>query len=135
MTAWLKRHAELATALARSADVNGYHFGAVVFDGPRLISTGWCRTKTHPQQAYYIGQAYRDTYKQGNTWLHAELDAILGVPKHERMPDLDILIARWAGGRLKASLPCRACALAIDKAQLRRVWTYDEHGKGWSYGS
>lgn len=121
------KHSEAVTAIARSANAHGYHFGAIIFQKKTIISAGWCQAKSHPAQARAMHSAYDHTcYKRKNSFLHAEIHAIVSA-KCE-LDGSDIIIARWAEGQLKNSYPCKACQIAIEISGIRNVW-YTDNGK------
>ena len=123
------RHIESATAIAKSADADGYHFGAVIFSGKRVSSVGWCQCKSHPRQAKYMAKLPKDNYKRTNNWLHAEIHALVSAKAD--IEGHDIVIARWANGSCRDSLPCAACQLAISAARLRKIWFWSEKYVDW----
>lgn len=118
-----QRHAEYAESIAKSANAEGYHFGAIVFKGKNVVSTGWCQCKTHPKQARYM--RYAKPYKRNNSYLHAEMHALI-VAK-DQAEGCDLIVARWANDELKCSHPCEACWKSIEHAGIRRVWFWKDN--------
>jgi deoxycytidylate deaminase len=114
------KHAEYAEAIAKSANAEGYHFGAIVFKGYSVISTGWCQCKTHPKQARYM--RYAKPYKKHNSFLHAEMHALITAKGNAS--GCDLIIARWADGELRPSYPCGACLEAARDEGIRNIWHY-----------
>lgn len=116
------RHASYVTSIARSANANGYHFGAVIFRGREIISTGWCQCKTHPKQARFM--KYAAAYKRNNSFLHAEIHALISAKTD--VSGCDIVIARWAEDTIRDSYPCGACYQAITFSGIRRIWYWSQ---------
>ena len=125
----MHRHQDYVTSIAKSANASGYHFGAVVFDGRNVMSTGWCQEKTHPRQARYMRWAH--SYKRNNTWLHAEIHSLICA--RADVSGCDMIVARWSANRLRTSHPCLACWQAIMAADIRRVWYWSEYDDAWVY--
>lgn len=121
------RHAEAAIAIAKSANAEGYHFGAIVFNGKSVVSAGWCQCKTHPKQARFM--KYAAPYKKNNSFLHAEMHAIVSAKTN--IDGCDIIVARWANNKLKSSHPCNPCWQAIKYAGIRRVWYWKDGELIW----
>ena len=116
------RHVEYATSIAKSANARGYHFGAVIFNGRDVVSTGWCQCKTHPRQAKFM--RYAKSYKRSNSFLHAEVHALIAA--RTDVSGCDIVVARWAEGKPRDSHPCEACAQALSVAGIRRTWFFSD---------
>lgn len=125
------RHANVVTSIAKSASVFNYRFGAIVFDGNEIISTGWCQAKTHPQQAKFM--KFAPSFKRNNSWLHAEIHALISARRD--VEGYDMAVARWSENRLKTSRPCCACHQAMLVSGIRRVWFWDEEINNWQYES
>ncbi len=123
------RHQNYVASIAKSANASGYHFGAVIFDGRNVISTGWCQEKSHPRQARYMRWA--PEYKRNNSWLHAEMHALICA--RTDVAGHDMIVARWAEGKLKNSHPCPACWQAMMVAGIRGVGYWSEHANAWVY--
>lgn len=121
------RHIDTVTAIARSANARGYHFGAVIFNRRDVISVGWCQTKSHPMQARCMQRAHKDNYKSKNNFLHAEVHAIISAKLD--VSGFDIIVGRYAEGIMKPSYPCKACQLAIEASGLRNIWFMDQNNK------
>ena len=115
------RHVDYAISVARSANALGFHFGAVIFRGKDIISTGWCQCKTHPAQARYM--QYAPKWKRRNSFLHAEMHALIVARKEARGNDM--IIARIANDQLRPSHPCDACMTAVTVAGIRRIWFWN----------
>jgi len=118
------RHIDTVEAIARSANARGYHFGAIIFQKKTIISAGWCQEKSHPLQAKY--NRSKNSYKSKNSWLHAEVHAIINAKNEAE--GADMIIGRYADGRMKPSCPCSACMLAIEYSGIRNIWFLDHNG-------
>lgn len=116
------KHKDYAISIAKAADAKGFHFGAVVFRGRDIISVGWCQCKTHPKQARFM--QYAKPYKRENSYLHAEIHALVGAKSEAK--NCDMIIARIANDELKDSHPCEACSEAIRQSGIRRIWFWKE---------
>lgn len=127
----MTRFVDLAIELARNANVKGYHFGAVLAHKRDLISVGWCREKTHPEQAHWCTRAFKDTYKENNSYLHAEMDCLVKAPNGIDLCRSTLYIARLARSRLKSSMPCLACQLAIKAYDVGELVVYSEEDRQW----
>ena len=125
----IMRHADYVTAIAKSARVLNYHFGAIVFEGRDIISAGWCQAKTHPKQARFM--RFAQEYKRNNSYLHAEIHALISARRD--VEGYDMAVARWSENKLKTSRPCGACHHAIIVAGIRRVWFWNETTKDWEW--
>lgn len=98
----------------------------------RLLATGVNSYKTHPLMM-------RFDYRDGQNFLHAEIDAIknaLRIMTQEELEKCDIYIVRvkhpdhgddsWVHGIAK---PCPGCANALATFNIKRtVFTTDNHG-------
>lgn len=122
------RHADYVTAIAKSSNAYGYHFGAIIFDRRNIVSTGWCQTKTHPKQARFM-QRFAPLYKRNNTFLHAEVHAL--VAAKQSVMGYEMVIARWSENRLKTSRPCDACHQAITVSGINKIWFWNEQKNNW----
>jgi deoxycytidylate deaminase len=125
----MAKHFDYCVSIARSADAQGFHFGAVIFNGSEVVSTGWCQCKSHPRQAHFM--KYAKPYKQQNSWLHAEIHALVAAKRD--CTNNDIVIARWAQGRLKNSFPCSACLQALSYGGIRKIWFWSEADSDWVF--
>ena len=123
------KHADYVTSIATSARVHNYHFGAIVFDGREVVSTGWCQAQTHPKQARFM--RFAAEYKRNNSYLHAEVHALISARRD--VDGYDMAVARWSEDKLKTSRPCPACHQAMVVAGIRRVWYWDESTDDWKY--
>lgn len=123
------RHVDYVTSIAKAANASGFHFGALVFNGRDVISSGWCQSKSHPAQARFM--RFAKEYKRNNTFLHAEVHAIISARCD--LSGYDMIVARWAEGKVKTSHPCEACWQAMIVSNIRRVWYYDETVGMWVF--
>lgn len=121
------RHADYVTSIAKSANANGYHFGALIFQGRNIVSTGWCQCKSHPRQARFM--RYAKSYKRNNTYMHAEIHALVSAKCD--VEGCDMIVARVSNQQLQPSFPCGACHQATRAAGIRRIWYWS--GYKWIY--
>lgn len=123
----MNRHLDYAIAIAKSSNVCGFHFSALIFAGKNVISCGWCREKSHPRQAKYM--QYAKEYKRRNNWLHAEIHALVAAKRD--VSGFDMIVTRWAEEKIKTSHPCGACFQAISIAGIRNLWYYNDETRNW----
>ena len=99
-----------------------FAIAAVVAKGARVLSIGTNKYKSHPRQI----NSY--THKVGSS-IHAELDAIIGVPRGN-LEGATIIVARTLKDRTQAlAKPCHACLHLIEAAGITRVvYTLDKEG-------
>lgn len=131
MTAYIfdcTKHVDYVVSIAKSANACGYHFGAIVYKGKNIISSGWCQCKTHPKQAKFM--RYAKPYKRNNSFLHAEMHSL--ITARGETEGCDMIVARWASGELRSSHPCGACMAALKIAGIRYVWYWSEEKKIWT---
>jgi deoxycytidylate deaminase len=101
--------------------------GVVIAKGKRVISVGWNKYKSHPRQLSYIKDGKR--IQTGS--VHAELDAIIGVPQ-KHLEGATLYIARvLADGACGLSRPCSACRKVIRAAGIRKI-VYTENDNKYS---
>ena len=117
--------------LIKHAMANEYRYkmaSAIVFKG-HIVALGIAKDKTHPIMML-------DGYKENQTYLHAEADAIqkaLRIITPEQLARCDLYVLRvkrsdcntkWVLGLAK---PCQGCMKLIKKYGINRVfWTEKE---------
>ena len=97
---------------------NNFRLGAVLVDGPRVVSVGFNSYKTHPKLITYTEYPY----------LHAEQAAIF---KHgmENCEGLDLYVIRvLRDGRAAISDPCPVCKQLIEDVGIGGVYFVDGYG-------
>ena len=108
------RFVELAKKAARCS-THQFRVGAVVTHRNQVISFGYNKpTKTHP--------------KSRNRWgrIHAELDAILGVPL-DVLRGANVYVVRLTrSGLLATSRPCVDCLAYLRDVGIRKMFFVDE---------
>ena len=121
MTKKEKQHILLAINEARRhLHDSRYHLCAIIASGNKIISMGFNQLKTHPKAT----NPYR--------YLHAEIDAIIGMPIEE-LKGATMYVARvgyTSRERICMSKPCKYCAAAIKAAGIKKVYyTYNSNAK------
>lgn len=100
----------------RRAHKTVFRHGAVLFGGNRVINVGRnFANKTHPGS--------NNPYKT----IHAEFDAILGVPRWQ-LEGSNLLVVRLnMSGDFVLSEPCTHCWELVEAAQIKQVlWTNND---------
>lgn len=88
-----------------------HQMGAVIFDGNKVISRGYNKTKTHPWLAKH------------NEWAttHAECDAI--IKSRVDLRGCSIFVARnTAGGKIALAKPCVNCQRILVQVGITEVY-------------
>jgi tRNA(Arg) A34 adenosine deaminase TadA len=101
-----------------------FPIGAAVALGSRLISTGMCTTKTHPENPKI------NTKK---TQLCAEVLAAIRARKivgSERLKDCTLYVTRRrADGSMGLALPCEYCRAFLKKMGIKRIFYTNQAGE------
>lgn len=109
------RFVELAKRAARNSTHHNFRVGAVIVRKNQVLSFGHNKpTQTHPRSR--------------NAWrrIHAELDAILGVPL-EVLRGADAYIVRITHtGLLAMSRPCIDCVNLLREVGIRKMYYSNE---------
>lgn len=80
------------------------------------------RTKTHPKQYHYAKKAQCPS----RVFLHAEMRAIILAKQQID----ELIVCRYdKRGNLCNSKPCEICQLAIEEAEISRVWYTNDRGE------
>lgn len=112
------RHIARALEASTASDVPRTKLGAIIAHGNRVVGQGCNITKTHPEQDRYNNLVGN---KRPRAQLHAEMSAILRVGL-DNCEGATIYVGRFdKRGRLAEARPCRACALAIRGAGIKRA--------------
>ena len=107
----------VAQRVAQGSEHDHYRLGAIITRGNRIISVGWNKNKTHPRQLPYLKEGKQVTTKS----VHAELDAIIGVPVH-LLRGSTIYVARiLANGSTGLAKPCASCRKIIEAANIKKI--------------
>jgi deoxycytidylate deaminase len=110
------KYFRLAAKFALRSDHTRHRMGAVLIKNGRLINWGINHNRTHPRS---------DTYFRS---LHAELDAVIGVPR-EVMDAAQLYVIRLTKkGTMGTSKPCVACAALLESLNLKSVTYIDVDG-------
>lgn len=96
-----------------------YKHKAYLFDRRlNVLSEGWnSPTKSHPQMwrgAVRVGLPHK-------IYLHAEIDALIQVPKHQQVYYAAVMRV-GKDGEFRNSKPCVICEAALRLAGIREVW-------------
>lgn len=112
--------------LVEKADLigNSQHCAAVVHKG-KILSVGFNKKKTHPFQKKYSDRPER-------LYLHAELDAILGIKDKTILSSCDIYVLRLSkGNQVLNSEPCEGCKKALKFYQFQNIYWTTDANKDW----
>lgn len=112
---------ERAITEAKSSDYEPYKMGAVLFKGPRILSSGHNEIrgngKIHPKYKYF-----------DNT-IHAEQAAILSLKDWSKAKNADILIIRInKSGKFSLAYPCPMCQSFLKFLGINKVYFSDRNG-------
>ena len=105
-----KRYFDLARQISKKSTHRDHHIGAVIVKKNKVVSVGFNKAKTHPKSPH--------NFKH----IHAELDAILGVPL-ELLKGAEIYTYREKkDGSLGTSKPCSSCRSMLYLAKIKRCY-------------
>lgn len=112
---------ERAISEAQSSEYNPYKLGAVIFKGPRILSSGHNEIrgngKIHPR------------YKDYDNTIHAEQSAILNLKDWGKAKNADILIVRINNsGNFSLAYPCPMCQRFLQFLGINRVCFSNREG-------
>lgn len=110
---------KLARKVANLSSHRKYRYGGIVVKSNRLISVG-VNKDAAPKR---FVKAYRS-----NLALHAEVSAILNVPKESTKNATFYLFGETAAGNGINSKPCKSCMSALDSMGIKRV-VYEDKGQ------
>jgi len=120
---------DVAKAISHLSDFKRIHIGCVIADRRGIISTGFNTNKTHPLQKEYNIYRFRDD-TSGNGKLHAEMKAILSLPKDIDTKKLVIYTYREDKfGNTRMSRPCPACMQKIKELGIKTICYTTEDGR------
>lgn len=118
----MSRHA-MMFAIARraaSASTGKYRLGCVIAQGKRVIGVGTNNMeKTHPMIS-------KNTYKT----IHAEVDAVIGVPRDQLRGAVAYVYRERADGSLGMAMPCKDCACILASLGVRIAYYSDPLAAG-----
>lgn len=101
---------ELAKEIALDSTMQK-RIGAVLEKGGKIINTGFNKAKYHTLARRHDSRT-----------IHAEISAILGIPK-DKMKGADIYTYRaWRNGKMASSLPCDPCQRVLSMAGVHRIF-------------
>ena len=110
---------ELARRASLRSDYPRYQLGAVISRKGRVLGTGCNRRKTHTRSP----SPWR--------YLHAEIDAALGIPVQELYGAHVYVYRALASGRPGLSRPCVHCARYLRGLGISRVYYTTDSGYTW----
>ena len=123
------RYFNLAEAASHTSTYNRIHIGAVIVKGNNVMSVGMNQNKSHPiQSEYNIHREFHidDSCKHH---LHAEMSAIVRIPKYVDLNGAEIYIYRKNGNdKIAMSRPCNACFNAIMDRGIKKIHYTTEYG-------
>lgn len=97
--------------------ISKHQLGCVIVDKNKVITTGFNDTiRTHPKTP--------DPYQT----LHAEISAVLGVPKHKLKGCTAYVYRETKDGNPANSKPCETCEEVLRKMGIKRVYYTDSDG-------
>lgn len=109
-----RRFLNLALKISNTSP-HRFRMAAIVVKGNRIMSVGTNKYKTHPRQIN------PHTGESGSS-VHAELDAIIGLPK-ESLKGATIYVARQTiDGNPAIAKPCKCCQKVIEVSGIIRVF-------------
>lgn len=122
------RYFDVARSVAMTSSYKRIKVGAIVVLKKQIISVGVNSYKTHPLQKYY--NKYRDIPDDSNHTLHAEMEAILRVPKDLGLEDAILYSYREhpLTHQLANSRPCPSCMALIKSKGVRKLCYTTEDG-------
>lgn len=108
---------QLARKVAQKSP-SRFKIGAVITSKKgKVLSIGWNNMrKTHPKCFTY-----------GN-FLHAEIDALLGLDYKETKKGIVYIFRETAHGELANSRPCETCYEAIRQSGIKKMYYTDSQG-------
>lgn len=104
-----------ALKAARCSQFHSHRVGASVFDGPKLISTGCNKRKSHPKNA--------------SQWsCHAEFTSLIRY-LDANLSNAILYVARLTRtGKVSCAKPCKTCQEFISKLKIKRVFYTNHQG-------
>ena len=107
---------DTAKRLSKKSEHHKHHIGCVIVNKNTLVGFGFNKLKTHPKSNH----KYKST--------HAELHAILGVPRDELRGSDMYLYRQHRDGQLATAKPCKYCEKLIKQSGIKRVFHTVEGG-------
>jgi len=95
-----------AAVLAQLSDVPKFKIGAILVHKKTILSQGFNKRKTHPLQYQY--NQLRESNKRNRSFIHAEMDCLIGMNRFREIPKNSILFIGRTN-TLGDSLMCRPC--------------------------
>lgn len=115
------KYFEVAKAVSKLSDFKRIHIGCVIAQGKHIIATGQNTNKTHPIQKEYNRYRFEGDCR-GNGSLHAEMMAILSLPKGIDTRKVVLYTYREDRfGNMHNSRPCRACMQKIRELGIKTI--------------
>lgn len=103
----------LALLTAEKSEHPRFRLGAILTQGPNILSLGVNKLKTHP-----LSRPHKR--KKGHS-IHAELDAIIGVPRHHLQRATMYVARLLADGSPGMAKPCFPCHSLLTEVGIERV--------------
>ena len=119
---------DIAKNIAKLSSFDRVKIGAIVVLKQKIISVGYNSYKTHPIQMYY--NRYRDIPNDANHTLHAEVQALLNVPKGIDLSHASLYTYREhiITHSLAKSRPCPSCIEMIKKMGIKKIYYTTDDG-------
>lgn len=106
-----------AAKFAIRSDHTRHKMAAIIVKGGNILSWGVNRNRTHPRSKNYYQS------------IHAELDAIIGVPRESLSGSKIYIIRVTRIGHLASSKPCVKCVALLSALGLKSMTYVSEDGK------
>lgn len=115
------KYFNIAREVSRLSDFKRIHIGCVIVYKHNIIATGYNSTKSHPMQKEYNKYRFKEDCI-GNGKIHAEMKAMLSIPKGLDMRKVIVYTYReGVNGELRNSRPCAACLAKIMELGIRYI--------------
>lgn len=114
-----------AVQAANYSEFPRYKMGSALFDrAGKLITVGWNKRKTHPEQKKYAVKLKQPERQ----YLHAEIDALV-TRRYGLIPYVIVVVRLTKNGKLTMARPCPICMRAIKEAGIEEIIYSDNNGK------
>lgn len=111
---------KLAIEEAESSKYFPYRIGAVIFKGPRILSSGHNQIRC---------SSIHRKYKEYESSLHAEQDALIGLD-WSRLSGSSICVIRLnLNGSLRMARPCDMCMKALSFVGIKKIYYSNHNGE------
>ena len=122
------KYFDIAKAVSKLSNFKRIHIGCVIAYGKHIVATGQNTNKTHPMQKEYNRYRFEGDCR-GNGKLHAEMMAILSLPKDIDTKKLVVYTYREDRfGNLRSSRPCNACLAKIKELGIKTIYYTSDDG-------